>query len=151
MEAWKRCDSKLANILGISSYFFSLTKQVDGTTCEFSINSRDYPYILKPGQATRVRSIPFGFHLPGLSLPGSFISSHGRAKLEYIVYAITTGKRGVKHTSSSPFFLLPSPTTTTFQMQQHHFNVDVANGGLTTTLTASVRNIIMVKSILLSF
>ena len=119
--------------------------QVEGTSCEFSVNSKERPFLLKPGQATRVRSIPFRFQMPDTANPASFISTHGRSKLEYIVSATTTGKRGLKHTASNSFVLLPSSTTTTFQLYQHYFNVDVERGGISTQLTASVRNIITVS------
>jgi hypothetical protein len=125
--------------------FLQLTSQVDGTTCEFSVNSRDCRFILKPGQATRVRSIPFSFHMPAITIPASFVSTHGRAKLEYIVSATTTGRRGVKHTASNSFLLLPSSTTTPFQLYQHHFNVDIEKGGIAAELTASIRNLITVS------
>ena len=108
------------------------------------MDSKDCPYLLKPGQATRVRSIPFSFHLPGPALAGSFVSTHGRAKLEYIVSSITTGKRGKSHAASGSFLVLPSPTTNTFHLYQHNFNVDIENGGVTAPLTSTVRNIIKV-------
>jgi len=83
--------------------------------------------------------------MPNTIIPASFVSTHGRAKLEYIVSATTTGKRGVKHTASNSFPLLPSSTTTTFQLYQHHFNVDIEKGGVVAELTASTRNIITVS------
>ena len=76
-------------------------------------------------------------------LPASFISTRGRAKLEYVVSATTIGKR-VRHTSSNIFGLLPSAAVRTFQTHQHNFNVDIENGGATTPLTANIRNIITV-------
>src|SRR5208282_2315045 len=116
-----------------------------------SVDSRDCPYLLKPGQATRVRSIPFSFHLPGPALAASFVSTHGRAKLEYIVSTTTTGKRGKSHAASGTFVVLPSPTTNTFQLYQHNFNVDIENGGVTAPLTSTVRNILnVIPAILVS-
>lgn len=121
---------------------------MDGTTCEFSVDSRDCPFLLKPGQATRVRSIPFSFHLPGPALAASFLSTHGRAKLEYIVSTTTTGKRGRSHAASGTFVVLPSPTTNTFQLYHHNFNVDIENGGVAAPLTSTVRNILNVFQII---
>lgn len=119
-------------------------EQVDGTAFEYTVYSRDCPYHLKPGQAARVRSIPFSFHMPTSHLPASFISTHGRAKIEYVVSCTTSAKKGAKHTCSSTFVLLAAPVVTTTQVFQHNFNVDVENGGQTCQLSASVRNIITV-------
>jgi len=148
LPKWKRGRDAIASWQTLTVYLFvlpSLIVQVDGTSCEFSVNSKDCPYLLKPGQATRVRSIPFNFHMPGPALPASFVSTHGRAKLEYVVSVTTTGKRGVKHTASNTFGLLPSPTVPTFQLYQHNFNVDLDSGGVTAPLTVSIRNIISVQ------
>jgi hypothetical protein len=82
--------------------------------------------------------------MPGPTLPASFISSHGRAKLEYVLSVTTIAKKGVKSTASNTFVLNPSPPTTTFQMVEHNFNVDILKGGAPSQLTASVRNIISV-------
>ena len=82
--------------------------------------------------------------MPGPTLPASFISSHGRAKLEYILSATTTARKGLKSIASNTFVLNPSPPTTTFQMYQHSFNVNVLKGGAPSELTASIRNIITV-------
>jgi hypothetical protein len=148
MPKWKRGRDAIASwqafVVYISNTYQWLIAQVDGTSCEFSVNSRDCPYLLKPGHAARVRSVPFSFHMTSPALPASCVSTHGRAKLEYLVSATTTGRRTAKHTTSSSFLLLPSPAITTFQLNQHHFNVDIENGGVTTHLSASVRNIITV-------
>jgi len=124
---------------------FALTKglKVDGSNHEFSVDSSDCPYLLKPGQAKRVRSIPFEFNMPRVGLPASFISTHGRAKLEYIISATTLGKRS-KDATSTTFRLLPSPTLSTFQTLQHNFNIDIDNGGSTIDSNAPVRNILTV-------
>jgi hypothetical protein len=111
--------------------------------CEFSVNSKDCPFLLKPGSATRVRSIPFSFHMSKLGLPASFSSTRGRAKLEYIVSTTTTGRRA-RDTTSNTFVLLPYLAIRTFQTHQHNFNVDIENGGATTALAANIRNIITV-------
>jgi hypothetical protein len=111
--------------------------------CEFSVNSKDCPFLLKPGSATRVRSIPFSFHMCKLGLPASFTSTRGRAKLEYIVSTTTTGRRA-RDTTSNTFILLPYLAIRTFQTNQHNFNVDIENGGATTALVANIRNIITV-------
>jgi hypothetical protein len=81
--------------------------------------------------------------MPRDDLPASFISPHGRAKLEYTACVTTTGKRG-RHSSSAIFRLLPSSKISTFQMQQQNFNVDIENGGVTTALGSRSRNIITV-------
>jgi hypothetical protein len=82
--------------------------------------------------------------MPTPSLPSSYVSTHGRAKLEYVVTTTTTGRKGAKHTTSNSFQLLPPPTTTTFPLGRHSFNVDVDKGGETAEITATVRNIITV-------
>ena len=82
--------------------------------------------------------------MPTSNLPASFLSTHGRAKIEYTVSCTTTGKKGAKHITSSSFVLLPRPSVTTAHPFQHNFNVDVENGGMTCQLSASVRNIITV-------
>lgn len=83
--------------------------------------------------------------MPSPILPSSYVSTHGRAKLEYVVSTTTMGRRGTKHTASNSFQLLPPPTTTAFQLSQHNYNVDIEKGGITAEITASVRNIITVS------
>jgi hypothetical protein len=117
---------------------------VDGTLSEFEIDSRDCPFLLKPGQATRVRSIPFSFLMNRPNLPGSFVSKHGRAKLEYML-AVTTVAKQAKHTSTAVFCLLPSEVTH-IQTRQHSFNVDVDRGGVILPLAVSAQHLITVRA-----
>jgi hypothetical protein len=77
-----------------------------------------------------------------VGIPGSFVSRHGRAKLEYLVYATTTGKQG-KQTTSAIFTLLPSQVISV-GICQYNLNIDLNKNGATIPLTAPIRNIVTV-------
>jgi hypothetical protein len=82
--------------------------------------------------------------MPRSDLPASFLSPHGRAKVEYTVWVTTMGKKA-KHTTSATFRLLPTSKIGAFQTYQHNFNVDIENGGTTSALSSPARNIITVS------
>jgi hypothetical protein len=61
MSRWKRDKDTISSWQSFVVFESILTAdgQVEGSGDEFTLNSKDYRYILKPGHASRIRSIPF--------------------------------------------------------------------------------------------